>query len=147
MHLCLTGKFRKSAAITFLIRHFCNGGDENESFGHSAHNTMVNFVQLGNIQGRSWHKCLLCKYLNAFWMSLSEKKRGRETNNLCLRGVGNMERWTWTPPPAIISLVPAPQGRSITASRALFCSFLFTFSTFIPPLHFLSSHEISTFFY
>ena len=73
------------------------------------------------------------------------KKRGRKTKNLCLRGVGNMNRWTWTPPPAIISLVPAPQGRSITASRALFCSFLFTFSTFIPPLHFLPSHEISTF--
>ena len=47
MQLCLTGKFRKSAAITFLIRHFCYGEDENERFGHGAHNNMVNFIQLG----------------------------------------------------------------------------------------------------
>ena len=53
--------------------------------------------------------------------------------------------WTWVDPPPCLNnvqknctflkrrlpLVPAPQGRSITASRALFHSFLFTFSTFL----------------
>ena len=76
------------------------------------------------------------------WVRKKRKKNQDFMPQRCWK-YGKMDLDT---PPAIISLVPAPQGRSITASRALFCSFLFTFSTFIPPLHFLSSHEISTFF-